>query len=274
MAPIRVMTFNVQGATYPVEGVNSWPRRAALNVATIKRAAPDLIGFQEAQQGNLATYREELREYDHVLGNNYGDNPPAEWTSIFWRADRFALVESGEFWFSRTPDQPSADFGVPYPMGATWARLRRLDDGAELLQINTHFEDGPDGERSQVEGSKLIVERVARLQAGGLPAVLTGDFNCNPGSAPYRIFMEHGFSDSFLAAGNRDGADSTFHGFAGAGYDALRWGGTEPFWRVDWILTRDGRRRVETTSCAIVRDAEPPAYPSDHYPVVADLLLH
>jgi hypothetical protein len=26
-------------------------------------------------------------------------------------------------------------------------------------------------------------------------------------------------------------------------------------------------------SCTIVRDAEPPAYPSDHYPVVADLLL-
>ncbi len=83
MAPIRVMTFNVQGATYPVEGVNNWPQRAALNVATIKRAAPDLIGFQEVQRGNLATYQEELREYDHVLGNNYGDDPLAEWTSIF-----------------------------------------------------------------------------------------------------------------------------------------------------------------------------------------------
>ncbi len=40
-------------------------------------------------------------------------------------------------------------------MGATWARLRRLGDGAELLHLNTHFEDGPDGEQSRVEGSKL-----------------------------------------------------------------------------------------------------------------------
>ena len=117
------------------------------------------------------------------------------------------------------------------------------------------------------------MERVARLQAAGLPAVLTGDFNDNPDSEPYRIFGENGFADSFLAAGNRDGADSTFHGFEGAGYDPLRWGGDEPFWRVDWILTRDGARRVETRDCAIVRDAEPPAYPSDHYPVVADVLL-
>ncbi len=122
-----------------------------------------------------------------------------------------------------------------------------------------------------MEGSKLIAERVARLQADGSPAVVTGDFNCNPGSAAHRVFAARGFTDCFLAAGNRDGADSPYHGFEGAGYDASRWG--VPFWRIDWVLARDGARRVETTACAIVRDAEPLAYPSDHYPVVAELRL-
>jgi endonuclease/exonuclease/phosphatase family metal-dependent hydrolase len=269
---IRIMTFNVQGCTHPSEGPHSWGSRAALNVRTIRRYAPDLIGFQEVQRGNLATYGAELAGYDHVAGNRYGDVAPTEHTSIFWKRARFALVESGEFWFSRTPDRPSADWGVPYPMGATWARLRCVEDGAHLLHLNTHFEDGPGGALSRAEASKLLVARAAQLQ-GGAPAVLTGDFNCNPWHEPYRTFLSHGFTDTYRAAGHGDSAaSSTLHGFRGAGYFALEWGG-ELYWRVDWVLTRDGAARLQATSCTIARDAEPPVYPSDHYPVVAEVLL-
>jgi hypothetical protein len=63
----KVMTFNIRGA-FPGDGVNVWPNRAALNVATIKRHAPDLIGCQEMQTANLDTYRARLEGYDHVLG--------------------------------------------------------------------------------------------------------------------------------------------------------------------------------------------------------------
>ena len=271
MPTIRVMTFNVQGAQHPNEGPNRWEQRAALNLRTIEQAAPDLLGLQEVQRENLATYRAHLRGYAHVVGNNYGDTPPTEWTSIFWREARFALVAAGEFWLSRTPNQPSADWGVPYPMGATWVHLRDRTTEAELLALNTHFEDGPDGEQSRVEGSRLIVQRVTALQAGRLPAIVMGDFNCNPDSAAARIFGEAGFTDSYLATGNRDGEASTYHGFAGSAYDPTRWGVS--YWRIDWILTRDGGQRLVPLSCAIVRDAAPPAYPSDHYPVVADFRL-
>jgi hypothetical protein len=30
---------------------------------------------------------------------------------------------------------------------------------------------------------------------------------------------------------------------------------------------------VQTVASTIVRDAEPPVYPSDHYPVVAEIVL-
>ena len=106
-----------------------------------------------------------------------------------------------------------------------------------------------------------------------LPALVTGDFNCNPWDPAYRIFMSNGFTDTYRAAGNADTeASSTFHGFRGKDYFGLQWGGSI-FWRVDWILTRDGSPRVQTTACTIVRDAEPPLYPSDHYPVVAEVML-
>jgi endonuclease/exonuclease/phosphatase family metal-dependent hydrolase len=142
-----------------------------------------------------------------------------------------------------------------------------------LVHLNTHFEDGPDGETSRAEGARLIAERLGRLQAGALPAVVTGDFNANPWSVPYRLFMGSGFSDSYRAAGHGDSVDSSsYHGFQGRGYFAPDWG-EQLFWRVDWILARDGAAPVRSVSSSIVREAEPPLYPSDHYPVVSELLM-
>jgi len=43
--------------------------------------------------------------------------------------------------------------------------------------------------------------------------------------------------------------------------------------RIDWILTLDGSSSIRTQNYLVARDQEPPVYPSDHYPVVADLML-
>lgn len=69
MATLRVMSFNIAGAIGTEgDGVNAWAYRATLNVQTIHRHAPALIGFQELDQGNLATYREQLPKYEYLLG--------------------------------------------------------------------------------------------------------------------------------------------------------------------------------------------------------------
>ena len=264
---IRIMTFNIQGASYPEIGLNSWQSRASLNIKTIKQYMPDLIGFQEVQAANLEAYHRQLVEYNHVAGIRYGHE---EQSSIFWNPSRLELIESGEFWLSRTPHQLSCDWGAHQPIGVTWVKLRCLESDSPLLHLNTHLDHTSSS--SRLEGSKFMVERISQLQESHIPVIVTGDFNCNPGSPPYDIFKQSGFVDTYLAAGNEDGAVSTFHGFEGPGYSALRWG-TEPFWRVDWILTRDGLKRLQTISCTVVRDAEPPLYPSDHYPIVSEVML-
>ena len=57
---IRVMSFNVRGSFRDATKKNAWRNRADLNVATIERYAPNVIGLQESQRGNLATYRRHL----------------------------------------------------------------------------------------------------------------------------------------------------------------------------------------------------------------------
>jgi hypothetical protein len=85
------------------------------------------------------------------------------------------------------------------------------------------------------------------------------------------MLRAHGFADTFLAVGGEDSAASfTFHGFEGARYWPAR---HHMAGRIDWILTLDGAHPVRTLTCLIARDQAPSMYPSDHYPVVADVEL-
>jgi endonuclease/exonuclease/phosphatase family metal-dependent hydrolase len=267
MTDLRIMTFNINGAAQE-QSAHSWARRAALNVRTIRRYAPDLLGLQEVEPHNWTTYDQSLTDYRRVDGHMYDEPPDAAFASIYWRDSRFTLIEQGEFWFSRTPDVRSSDYGIAYPIGATWVRLQERQTDVQVLHTNTHFEDAAEGETSRIEGSKLMVAYAAQL-APDLPVFVTGDFNCNPWSVPYTIFVEHGFTDTYRTAGHGDSvASNTYHGYVGDHYFALDWGGAEAdlFWRIDWILARNGAQRVLSKSCTIVRDAESSLYPSDHYP--------
>ena len=243
------------------DGVNGWPNRAALNASTIKRHAPDLIGFQELQPGNSETYRVELPEYGYVTGPKYTNREPFMYPSVFWKESRFELVDSGGFWLSRTPDRFSRDWGTAYVRSVTWVNLRDAQTGLGLTHWNTHLDSV--SEVARVEGARLVLQEIRRIRAADTPVIVTGDFNSEPGSPVYQLFLQHGFLDTFLSAGNEDSEDTfTFHRFKGEGHPTVR---------MDWILTLDGVQRIRTWSCTIARDNRHPLYPSDHYPVVAEL---
>ncbi len=261
----RLMTFNIRGAVHN-DGENVWPNRAGLNVQTIRRCDPDVIGFQELHRANLAVYKEQLPEYEYFLGLHSGNADPYEYNSIFWKPSRFELVDSGGFWLSTTPDRYSRSWNTQCIRCANWVRLRGVADGVEFLHLNTHLDHI--SEEARVNGSTLILQKLREMVSERQPVVVTGDFNCTPGTPSYQAFMEAGFTDVYIATGNEDTEDAdTFHGFRGSEFGKVRIG-PGPI-RIDYILTKG----AEAKSCVVVRDAEPPLYPSDHYPVLAELTM-
>ena len=277
--PLRVMSFNIRGFSHRGDGTNRWGNRAALNVATIKRYAPDLIGFQELRDESLAIYRDKLPEYAHILGLVAGNKAPYEYNAIFFDPTRLEVLDSGGFWLSETPDRHSSAWRTRGARSANWAKFGSPSAGFSFLHLNTHLDHM--SSLARAKGSELILRKATELQAeDGLPAVLTGDFNCLPGSLPYRTFAKNGFEDTFLAVGNEDNKyANTFHAFEGLRYFLLRCGdrvrhGRKPR-RIDWILLKNGRRRLRTESHEILRNrnAKPAIYPSDRYPILATLVL-
>ena len=270
MTFLRVMTlnnFNTLPETEIEYFSDLWANRSAFNVKTLKRYAPDLIGFQEFEPVHWATYQQELSGYDHVIENENGEG-----TAILWKADRFERLDHGFIQLPASDLPLLTDLEDDNLMNTTWVKLRCRKSGLEFVYLNTHLNDASAGAR--LVGNQRNLQQLAALDPNHtLPVIMGGDFNCNPWSPVYRSLLDANFVDTYRAAGHADSVEaSTFHGFHGANYFALEWG-NQVYWRVDWIMVRAGQQPLQTTSCTIVRDAEPPVYVSDHYPVVAEMVM-
>ena len=79
------------------------------------------------------------------------------------------------------------------------------------------------------------------------------------------------FADAFRATGHEDSAATwSYHGLQGEAYDPRT---CHMAMRIDWILYRDPEGKMEATGYQRLEHGEPPIYPSDHYPILAELTL-
>lgn len=260
---LSIMTFNVRGTRD--DRFNTWPERSALNVRVIQQNRPDLMGLQEAQSGNLDTYAQELTDYACEPGPlSIRQTETYERLPIYWLAERFECRANGGFYLSETPDVWSLGWGANLVRAVNWVKLRCRQTGLEFIYLNTHLDH--ESERARVNSARLILNRLPVIREERLPVIITADFNTAPNSPVYQTFLAGGCRDTYTEAGHTDTADvNTFHDFQGESY-------AQEKMRMDWILFQDGAdRRFTVKACDILLDAEPPVYPSDHYPVVARL---
>lgn len=254
---LDVMTFNIRTAAGR-DGGNSWPNRKALVAETIARSSPQVVGLQEALSEQIEFLESRLPEYRWV-GVDRGLNGGlglSEATPIFYRYREVVPIESGTFWISETPEQPSR--GRRASRIVTWARFHHLESRHQIFIFNTHFSlrQGP----GQLRGTRLINERIAALPEGSTVIVM-GDFNSvAERSETWRAATEGGLQDAWVIARERRGPAVTASGF---GPPPKGWDG-----RIDWILVGG---RVSVPSVETVVHSEGGRYPSDHYPVLARL---
>ncbi|MGN6790516.1 MAG: endonuclease/exonuclease/phosphatase family protein [Rhodanobacteraceae bacterium] len=252
---LRVMTFNVR-LPMASDGPERWEARRDLFVKTIREQHPDVFGPQELykEQGDYVGAK--LPQYNW-FGMGRKGNDGDEHMGVFYRTDELRVLDSGNFRLSDTPDVPGSDtWGTPFPRMVTWARFQRKDDGRTFVLFDTHLPYRESDDIAREKGAAVILARIAKL-TGNEPFVLTGDFNTTPASKVHAMLTQH-LQDAWLVAPRRSGPDKTFHAFTG-----------KPTERIDWILVRgfkvEGVRTVTTHAGK--------RYPSDHFPVVADLVF-
>lgn len=252
-APLRVMTFNVR---VPVDiNMNAWVNRRDLLVQVIKAQHPDVLGTQELTEEQGEYIAAHLPGYAW-FGQGREGGTKGEHMGVFYRTDRLQVLRSGDFWLSDTPDVPgSQTWGQPYPRMVTWARFRLRHGGGTFDYFNTHFPYRPQDVRARMLSADEILQRIGQLPLTDR-VILAGDFNNSPDSPVYAK-LTGSLHDAWVVATSRAGPAKTFHNFTG-----------NPDQRIDWILTRGFKTRAVQT----ITTHDGAHYPSDHFPVVAELV--
>jgi len=257
----RVMSYNIRYDN-PGDSVHAWPHRKERVVNLIRYHQADLLGLQEVLEHQLDYLDSALEDYAQVgVGRDDGKSA-GEFSPIFYREDKFELLEWGTFWLSETPDVPSKSWDAALPRIATWTQLKHIKTQDTLYCFNTHFDHR--GTLAREKSAQLIRDKIEEI-AGSYPTVVTGDFNANPTSAPYRAMLaEQGLNDALEESQlPHQGALSSFSGFVVAH-------GLQPERRIDYIFVSP---TIQVFRHAILTDHQEGAYPSDHLPVIASVSL-
>ena len=176
---IKSISFNVQvDAGYKVRAYI----RSGYMATAILRYDPDIIGFQEAGASWYECLKEYLGdEYDSVV--KWRTTTDSEATPIFWKKDKFELLDSGYFWLSETPDEESLGWGADFHRICSYVKLRVRETGYEFYYYNTHFDFAV---APQVGSAELIIDK-AKNESEGLPVIVTADFNMTWDAQGYKL---------------------------------------------------------------------------------------
>lgn len=254
VAPLRVMTFNIR-LQLAQDGDNDWPHRRDLAVEAIEESGCVAVGLQEVLPGQRRDLLEALPHFEPVDGFERRDYL-GNISPIIVDERRLAVEEQGAFWLSTRPELVySKGWDARWPRICTWAVLRdRLTD-LRFALINTHLDNH--GQTARLEGAKLMIKRAAELRP--LPIVVTGDLNAHLESPPLLELFASGLRDTFRDVHPDESRIRTAHRFRG--------GGDGPQ-KIDHVLC-DAQWTV--SAAHIDRRERDGRYPSDHYPVWAEL---
>lgn len=252
---LSVMTFNMRYDN-PEDGQNNWRFRRERIAGVIKAQEVDVLGTQELLSNQFNDLSGLLTGYQGVGVGRLDGAESGEYCAVFFRKDRFTLLDSGTFWLSETPEVVgSLGWDGACERIATWVVLRDRD-GRELFFIDTHLDHV--GQVARDEGVSLLMKRIETL-SGGRPVILTGDFNSEPGSSVVAHVQKDGvLRDAKAIAAQRSGTDWSFSDF-GQIPEAER-----PL--LDYIFVSGD---IEAVRYEVLSDIFDGGYVSDHAPVMA-----
>lgn len=273
-AELRVMTFNIKGAGVGFDPAQSWkvldlsdptnprlgPARDQRAISVIRDYGPDILSVQELKINQQADLLDAFPEFSYY-GQGRRGGIVDDSNGIYFRTDRFDLLDQGDFWLSETPETPGTTFvgsggDTNNPRMATWIKLFDHRTDLSYFVLSTHWSLDVIARRN----SAALIQANLPALSGGLPILLLGDLNATKFSSEYQTLRGLSgpqavlLNDSFEEAQGIDGR--TFH----------NWNGGVSGTRIDHVF-HDPTVFFPQEASIIRTTFDGGLYPSDHYPV-------
>ena len=254
---IRIATYNVRYDNKGDSG-NLWVNRHPVIKALVRFHDFDIFGTQEALRHQIDTLSANLPEYAwYGLGRDDGQ-AKGEHSAIFYKKDKYKLLNKGDFWLSETPEKPGPGWDARLNRICSWLQLQDVKSKKKFYVFNVHYDH--QGVKARQESSKLILEKIRAL-AGNNPVLLTGDFNGDHNSQWYQLIANSGvLFDTYRLVKSPYANNGSFNSFRTPGSTAI----------IDHIFVT---KQFTVKRWGILTDSYFGKFPSDHFPVVADVTL-
>lgn len=251
----NIATFNLRMDT-PKDSLNAWPNRKEFVKNLMMFHDFDLVGTQEAFIHQIKGVLE-LPGYAYVgVGRDDGKSQ-GEHSAIFYKTERFQLLDTGNFWLSETPELPGKGWDATCCNRiATWAKFSDLKTKKQFYVFNAHFDH--QGKIARRESAKLMISKISTI-AKNAPVFLVGDFNSTPDAEPIAI-LKSAYQDSY------DITKLPPYGPVGTANSFKLNAPLEN--RIDYIFIKGN---IEVKKYGALTDFKNQRFPSDHLPVMAEV---
>ncbi len=270
----NIGTYNLRYANHgdSLHG-NGWGRRLPVIAQLIRFHDFDIFGTQEGLYEQLEGLRDSLPGYAYIgIGRDDG-RQAGEHSAIFYKTNKFRLLDKGDFWLSEITDRPNKGWDAVLPRICTWGKFKEKASGFIFYMFNLHMDHV--GVKAREESAKLVLARIRQLPAG-TAVILTGDFNVDQTSPSYALIDSSGIlKDSYELSPFRYALNGTFnnfrtdrktdsridHIFVSRKFSVIRYGII-----TDAYLVRNDSVSADAPSAGYALHT-----PSDHFPVMAQV---
>ena len=261
------MTYNIRYDD-PRAGEIAWANRREMVASVIRFHRADLIGLQEALANQLADLERMLPGFV-AFGVGRDGERKGEFSAILYNRAHFEFLDGATFWLSETPQVPgSRGWDAAFPRIVTWAKFRERSTGKTFFHFNTHFDHR--GARARVESARLLLQNIERIAGRTAPVIVTGDFNFNEATEGYRILTGKTAEKSSGARVLRDARYHSLHAHHGPTATFNDFKALVPDSKIDYVFA-DGE--VKVLQHGVLSDTWDGRFPSDHLPVLAEVVL-
>lgn len=254
---ITLATYNFRG---PFDAApNDWPSR----IERIRKIVADnhfeIYGVQEPFKYQIDDVISGT-SFAYIGGGREDFKEAGEHSSIIYDTTRFDVYAGGTFGLSEKPDVPGyKSWETCCPRIASWGKFVDKVTRHEFCYYNTHLDHV--SKLAQINGIKMVVDHASK-NCGGLPLILTGDFNVFPDSETYKMAASLLNDARLISKTAPKGPKQSWH-------DWGRWVGEDKD-RIDYVFVSN---EIEVLSYA-VDDTKPfGEFASDHYPVITELKI-
>lgn len=256
---VKAMSYNIRLNT-DSDGENRWELRKEKLATLINYYNADFVGTQEVMHSQLVYLQQHLSTYNFIGAGRDDGKEAGEYSALFYKKEVYDLKSSGTFWLSPTPDTPSKGWDAALNRVCSYGLFRHKKTKQYVWVFNTHFDHV--GIIARVEAAKLIIQKIKSLNTNNYPVILTGDFNVRPEEAPIATLTGTLVNSRTVSEIVHNNAD-TWNGFKF---------NEEPAGCIDYVfISKDPRIIVK--KFITITDSYNKKYYSDHFPVMATLLL-